>query len=99
MEFFGFLPRLLLGLLFGYFTAYSGSIWPAVWAHFVNNGTVVVLTYLSEQKMIRISPDDAQVFTNWSYIIGAVITVFLLLVYRYIAAKSTIADINGEELD
>ncbi|HZX58096.1 MAG TPA: CPBP family intramembrane glutamic endopeptidase, partial [Mucilaginibacter sp.] len=32
MEFYGFLPRLVLGLLFGYFTAWSGSIWPAIWA-------------------------------------------------------------------
>ncbi len=42
MEFYGFLPRLVLGLLFGYFTAWSGSIWPAIWAHFVNNGAIVV---------------------------------------------------------
>ena len=39
MEFFGFLPRMFLGVLFGYFVAWSGSIWPAIWAHFVNNGT------------------------------------------------------------
>ena len=37
MEFFGFLPRLLLGVLFGYFVAWSGSIWTSVWAHFLNN--------------------------------------------------------------
>jgi membrane protease YdiL (CAAX protease family) len=36
LEFFGFLPRLMLGVFFGYFAAWSGSIWPAVWAHFIN---------------------------------------------------------------
>jgi len=99
MEFFGFLPRLFLGVLFGYFAAYSGSVWPAIWGHFVNNGTIVVITYLYQQKLIKISPDDDQVFSNWGYVISAVITVFLLLVYRRIAAKKQIADINGEELD
>ena len=98
MEFFGFLPRVLLGILFGYFTVYSGSIWPAIWGHFVNNGTAVVVTYLFQHKLINMSPDDEHSFTNAGYVISAVITVFLLIVYRNIAIKRQIAH-NGEELD
>ena len=30
MQFFGFVPRMLLGALFGYLVAYSGSLWPAI---------------------------------------------------------------------
>ena len=37
MQFFGFLPRLILGVFLGYLFAYSGSIWPSVVAHFINN--------------------------------------------------------------
>jgi membrane protease YdiL (CAAX protease family) len=99
MEFFGFLPRLFLGVLFGYFVAWSGSVWPSIWAHFINNGTVVVITYLSQHKMINIDPDDQHVFNTILYIISFIITIFLLFIYRYIAVKRQIADINGEELD
>jgi membrane protease YdiL (CAAX protease family) len=99
MEFFGFLPRLLLGVLFGYFTAWSGSVWPAVWAHFVNNGTAVVATYLYQHKLIHINPDNQQVFNYAGYVISLIITLFLLFIYRYISSKRQIADINGEELD
>jgi membrane protease YdiL (CAAX protease family) len=99
MEFFGFLPRMMLGLLFGYFVAWSGSIWPAVWAHFLNNGTVVVITYLYQHKLININPDDQQVFSYAGYIISFIITLFLLFIYKYISAKRQIADTNGEELD
>jgi membrane protease YdiL (CAAX protease family) len=98
MEFFGFLPRLLLGLFFGYFVAWSGSIWPAIWAHFVNNGTVVVLTYLYQHKLINLNPDNQQVFNYAGYIISFVITLLLLVAYRYISVKRQIADIDGEEL-
>jgi membrane protease YdiL (CAAX protease family) len=99
MEFFGFLPRLLLGVLFGYFTAWSGSVWPAVWAHFVNNGTAVVATYLYQHKLIHTNPDDQKVFSYSAYVISLIITLFLLFIYRYISSKRQIADINGEELD
>jgi len=98
MEFYGFLPRMVLGLLFGYFTAWSGSIWPAIWAHFVNNGTIVVLTYLSQQKLTSFDFTQPQVFTNGGYIISFVLTLLLLLIYWYISSKWHAAH-NGEELD
>jgi membrane protease YdiL (CAAX protease family) len=85
MEFFGFLPRLLLGALFGYFVVWSGSIWTSVWAHFINNGTAVVVTYLYQNKMIKFNPDDQHVF-NWvSYAFSLIIVLFLLYLYRNIA--------------
>jgi membrane protease YdiL (CAAX protease family) len=82
MEFFGFLPRMMLGVLFGYFVAWSGSIWTSVWAHFINNGTAVVVTYLFQHKKIGINPDDQHVFNSAGYIISLVIVLFLLYVYR-----------------
>ena len=42
MQFFGFIPRMLLGASFGYLVVHSGSIWPAVTGHLVNNAGVVI---------------------------------------------------------
>jgi len=42
MQFHGFLPRMFIGAGLGYIVVWSGSIWPAITGHFVNNmGTVV----------------------------------------------------------
>lgn len=89
MEFFGFLPRMLLGALFGYFVAWSGSIWPAIWAHFINNGTAVVVTYLYQHKKIGFNPDDQHVFNNAGYIFSLLIVLFLLYVYRNVALNKS----------
>ncbi len=46
MQFQGFIPRLLLGMLFGYLYVWSGSILAPIAAHFANNSTAVFVYYL-----------------------------------------------------
>jgi membrane protease YdiL (CAAX protease family) len=43
-QFLGFMPRIILGALFGYIFLWTGNIWLPVLAHFINN-TVAVLYY------------------------------------------------------
>jgi uncharacterized protein len=45
LQFFGFLPRLILGLCFGYLFFWSGNLWLPVLAHFANNFVPVVMAY------------------------------------------------------
>ncbi|MDT3404396.1 CPBP family intramembrane glutamic endopeptidase [Mucilaginibacter terrae] len=88
MEFYGFLPRMALGVLFGYFTVWSGSIWPAVWAHFLNNGTAVVFAYIYGLN------GDVKLDAKFDYILpllSILFTVALLLGYRKVASRKTIA--------
>jgi membrane protease YdiL (CAAX protease family) len=44
MQFYGFLPRLVLGAMFGYLLVWTGTMWVPVLAHFFNN-LVGVLGY------------------------------------------------------
>jgi len=46
MQFYGFLPRMLFGVFFGYLVLWSGSLWLPVIAHFVNNVVSVLFYYL-----------------------------------------------------
>lgn len=41
-QFYGFLPRFLLGLYFGYLLVWSGSIWLPIAGHFMNNAFAVI---------------------------------------------------------
>ncbi len=42
LQFFGFIPRMLLGALLGYLLVYSGSLWVCIAAHFFNNALTVL---------------------------------------------------------
>jgi len=52
MQFYGVLPRICLGLLFGYLFYWTGSLWIPVFGHFINNGSAVVTAYLSKTGVI-----------------------------------------------
>lgn len=43
MQFFGFIPRMLLGALFGYVLVWSGSLWLPIAMHLTNNALAVVV--------------------------------------------------------
>lgn len=51
MQFYGFLPRFLLGVLLGGIYWYSGSLWTAILAHFVYDAFLVVLAYFQPGMM------------------------------------------------
>jgi len=46
MQFYGFVPRFYLGIIFGLIYYWSGSIWLPILAHFLNNGTAVVIYFI-----------------------------------------------------
>lgn len=47
LQFYGFLPRFVLGILLGALYTYSGSLWVAILAHFVYDGLLIVLVYFN----------------------------------------------------
>lgn len=56
VQFFGFVPRMLLGVWLGYLLVWTRSLWVPVIAHALNNGIVVVSAYLVN---INVVPKDA----------------------------------------
>ncbi len=45
LQFYGFVPRMLLGAFFGYLLFWSGNIWLPIAAHFINNVLAVLFYY------------------------------------------------------
>ena len=79
MQFFSFLSRFALGLVLGYATIYSGSLVPAIAAHFVNNAFSVVGYYFSDDKTI-----DKIATTNnyWVLILSFFVAITMVVVMK-----------------
>jgi len=88
-QFYGFLPRLLLGAAFGYVYYFTGSIWYAVFAHFLNNAYAVgVAYYLQINNRSYTNADDIDM-AWYGYLISAILTLALFgLVRKLSVGKS-----------
>jgi hypothetical protein len=80
MQFYGFVPRLMLGILLGYMFVWTGSIWVAVFAHLTNNATAVIVSYLNNIGYIRTDPDQMFSGRNDIILIAASIIITTLLI-------------------
>lgn len=93
MQFFGFVPRLLLGALFGYLYYWSGNLLVPMFAHFVNNGFSLLMMYLYQLKVVDIDMETEQSVPWHMAAVFACITGVLLYLFRKNAAdtKNTLA--------
>lgn len=101
VQFYGFIPRMLLGALFGYLFFWSKSIWLPILAHFVNNGTAVITAYVYQRKGIPL--DNLETGTSsppYVYLLSFVGTAVLLWFFYKVAINARIdKNIDGKGLE
>lgn len=85
MQFYGFIPRLLLGALFGYLFVWSGNILYPVLAHIFNNGLSLIFLYIYQARKLGFDLDSTEA-APWPAIVfaGLLCTVLLISFYRQI---------------
>jgi len=76
-QFYGFIPRAILGAIFGYLLVWSGNLWLPVLAHFINNTVAVIAYYLYGEGVLSVDPD--KIGTNSDYHITTIFSIFLLI--------------------
>ncbi|HYG04620.1 MAG TPA: CPBP family intramembrane glutamic endopeptidase [Chryseosolibacter sp.] len=89
LQFFGFVPRLLLGALFGYLYYWSGNIILPMMAHFVNNGFSVLALYFYQQGTVDYNLEEPEaVPLNVVAICTVLATGILYYFYKYYQRKT-----------
>ncbi|RLD24895.1 MAG: hypothetical protein DRI71_01205 [Bacteroidetes bacterium] len=81
LQFYGLVPRMLLGAMFGYLYYFSGNIIYPMVAHFFNNGFTLVMLYLFQQNMVDYNIEDTEVLPWFQVIFSALITLVLFFVF------------------
>lgn len=92
LQFYGFLPRMMLGVFLGYLYYWSGNLWLPVIAHFINNAGAVLLSYLFQKGAIGFDPETVGTGPNETVmlLISIALTFGLLYIFKR-AEKSQVA--------
>ena len=83
MQFYGFVPRMLMGAMFGYIFVWTGTLWVPILMHFTNNGLAVMAYYLigENEESKNIADTFGAGDTWWVGVISIVITSLGLLIF------------------
>lgn len=82
-QFYGFLPRLFLGAMFGYLYYWTGSLAMPIFSHFVNNAVTVVLMWAHKQEKIDLDIRSMETVPLWAGLISLAVSAMLMrVIYR-----------------
>lgn len=85
LQFYGFIPRTALGALLGYLFVWSNSLWLPILAHFINNGSAVLISYLVQKKIVSDNLETVgnnsgeQLYLFISVVLGS---FFMFMIYK-----------------
>ena len=79
MQFYGFIPRMLMGAMFGYIFVWTGCLWVPILMHFVNNSLAVLAFYIWGQNSNADTIGTGA--TWWLGVISLMITSLGLLIF------------------
>ncbi|HRG39110.1 MAG TPA: CPBP family intramembrane metalloprotease [Bacteroidia bacterium] len=93
LQFYGFIPRVLMGAYLGYLFVWSGSLWPSIIAHTMNNGLAVFAAWLVNKGTIKddietVGTHNAQELI-YVFISAGMVVFSLILIYRIEKRKHT----------
>lgn len=86
-QFYGFIPRMLLGAVFGYALVWSGCLWLPMLMHFTNNALAVIVYFTAHKAGWDTSDMDA-FGTGDTWWVG-VLSLVLVVVGIYLLRRST----------
>ena len=84
LQFYGFLPRLFLGGMFGYLYYYSGSLTYPILAHIVNNTVTVLMVYASNQGMVDFDMESTDTVSYPAAIVGLLVLLAGIFYFKKI---------------
>jgi membrane protease YdiL (CAAX protease family) len=82
LQFYGLIPRMLLGVLFGYLYAWSGNLLYPIIGHFVNNGFTLIMFFFYQRKAVPIDIEDTASVPVTFSLVALALTVLLMVGLR-----------------
>ena len=97
-SYYGFIPRVALGVVLGLIYYYSGSIWLSILAHFINNALVVSEIFYLTKKGESIDDAMNESYPIWWGILAFAVLYLLFRLFRKVATKDRKTLVPAEDI-
>ncbi|HOH46260.1 MAG TPA: ABC transporter permease subunit/CPBP intramembrane protease [Candidatus Cloacimonadota bacterium] len=84
---FRFLPVFFLGLLLGYLTLRSGSIYNSMLSHTLNNGTALLAASFASHPIMQRISTGGDTLTFWLFVPAIVIFIIAIMMFHKVTAN------------
>lgn len=88
VQFYGFVPRVFLGALFGYLYHYSGSLLYPILAHIFNNTLTVLMIYLSNQSVLDFDLESTDTVSYPAALTGLLVLIVGFFYFKKINQRN-----------
>lgn len=88
-QFYGFIPRLLMGAFLGYLFAWTNNLWVPIVAHFTNNALAVIFFYLKNTG--QTSVDIENIGKSETYLAGIISMVTVGILIFFLRPKNSVS--------
>jgi CAAX protease family protein len=101
LSYYGFLPRLFLGIMLGYIFYFGKNLWLSIIAHFLNNAySLAVMFALSRSGKLNMEALD-ETYPLYYGVLGMAVIILLFIVFnrdskKLLERESTIVSNNSE---
>ncbi len=89
---YGFIPRVALGMLLGYIFYYTGNLWYSIIGHFFNNALMVTVLYYQYMKEKKIDMEVGESAPWWAGVISAGVLIGLFILLKKFSATKVYPD-------
>jgi hypothetical protein len=89
---YGFIPRVALGMVLGYIFYYTGNLWYSIIAHFFNNALMVTILYWQYTKDKKVDMEVGDSAPWWAGLISAAVLVGLFILLKKLMATKVYPD-------
>ncbi len=86
-QFYGFIPRFILGLVFGYLYYWTGNLWLPVTAHFINNSVTVISSWTEGWEEIN---EQSRMLAEHAFFLPLAAAGISLMLLFYFRDKRTV---------
>ena len=87
-SYYGFLPRMFLGMALGLIYYYTGSLWLSITGHFLNNAITVTAYYAANSKLLKnMSEENISISMVYVGLLALAIVIGLLIALKQVSPK------------